>query len=118
MFLISQDAALREYHGNGKRQNRVYLHISLEIRLRCSMWFTHMHWMSAELHFSQGDIGACLTKFDTTDKCFHVREIYTSHHLVKLSEGKLQHIPSQVMRWLGVIKSHKVTLQQCATHTI
>jgi len=49
--------------------------------------------MSAELHFSQGDIGSCLAKFDTTDKCFHVRGD-PSHHLVKLREGKPQHIPS------------------------
>lgn len=66
--------------------------------------------MSAELHFSQGDTGASLAKFDTIDKCFHVREIYPSHHLVKLSEGKLQHIPSSsdevVLESLKVTKSH------------
>lgn len=80
-----------------------------------------MDWMSAELHFLLGVMGACLTKFDRTDKCFHVRvekerAIYSTNHLVKLSEGKLQHIPSQVMRCSGVIKSHKVRLQLCAMH--
>lgn len=56
----------------------------------------------------QGDIGACLTKYDATDKCFHVRKIYASHHLVKLSEGKLQHILSQVIRWSESLKVIKL----------
>lgn len=60
----------------------------------------------------QGDIGACLTKYDAADKCFHVRKIYASHHLVKLSEGKLQHILSQVIRWS---KSLKVIKLDCRT---
>lgn len=59
----------------------------------------------------QGDIGACLTKYDAADKCFHVRKIYASHHLVKLSEGKLQHILSQVIRWS---KSLKVIKLDCS----
>lgn len=56
----------------------------------------------------QGDIGACLTKYDAADKCFHVRKIYASHHLVKLSEGKLQHILSQVIRWSKSLKVPKL----------
>lgn len=73
--------------------------------------------MSAELHFSQGDIGACLAKFDTTDKCFHVRGIYPSHHLVKLSEGKLQHIPSSSDEVVSESLKVTVTQQHCAMHT-
>lgn len=90
------------------RQNRVYLHISREIRLCCITWYMHTHSMSVELHFSQGDTGTSLAKFDTIDKCFHVREIYLSHRLVKLSEGKLQHIPSSSDE--VVLESLKVTL--------
>lgn len=56
----------------------------------------------------QGDTGACLTKYDAADKCFHVRKIYASHHLVKLSEGELQHSLSQVIRWSASLKVIKL----------
>lgn len=68
--------------------------------------------MAAELHFSQGDIGASLAKFDATDKHFHVRGLYPSHHLVKLSEGKLRHIRSSSDE--VVSESLKVTKLHCS----
>lgn len=63
-----------KHRGNGERQKGgiCISHLNLgcvaaacAVRVRIGV--------SAEFHFPQGVMGTCLTKFDRTDKCFHVR---------------------------------------------
>ena len=111
MFPSAEDVALRESIMKIKTTDKIGCICIFHLKLGYVAAYWKLICIGCQLsYFSspQGDIGACLTKYDATDKCFHVRKIYASHHLVKLSEGKLQHILSQVIRWSESLKVIKL----------